>query len=70
MKNKLVKIFLTFSFAVAGIPIALAYTIGGAYASQVSCTWGQFGNQFGWIGTYSVNGQMISQFFGNTFCPY
>jgi hypothetical protein len=70
MKHELVKIFLAMSFAVLGISTALAYTIGGAYASQVSCTWGQFGNQYGYIGTYSVNGQMISQFFGNTYCPY
>ena len=58
------------SFAVLGLQAALAHTIGGAYASQVSCTWGQFGNQYGYIGTYNVNGQMISQFFGNTYCPY
>ena len=50
--------------------IASAYTIGGAYASQLSCNWGQYGNLYGWIGTYNVNGQIYSMFFGNTYCPY
>jgi hypothetical protein len=70
MKHKLEKIFLVISFAVLGISTALAHTIGGAYASQVSCRWGQFGNQKGYIGTYNVYGQWISQFFGNNYCPY
>ncbi len=70
MKHKFVKIFLVMPCAVLSLSTALAHTIGGAYASQVSCTWGQFGNQYGYIGTYNVNGQMISQFFGNTYCPY
>lgn len=49
---------------------AQAHTIGGAYASQISCTWGQLGYQHGYIGTYNVNGQIISQFFGSTYCPF
>jgi hypothetical protein len=47
-----------------------AYTIGGAYASLLDCRWGQFGYQYGYIGTYRVNGQIISQFFGNRYCPF
>ena len=70
MKHLLVKTFLSVSFATLGITTALAHTIGGAYAAQISCTWGQFGNQYGYLGTYNVNGQIITQFFGNTYCPF
>ena len=38
---------------------AQAYTIGGAYASLVSCDWGQYGYEYGYIGTYNVNGKCI-----------
>ena len=69
MKLMLVKTFLSVSFAALGITSALAHTIGGAYAAQISCKWGQYGNLYGNIGTYNVNGQIITQFFGNTICP-
>lgn len=58
----LVLIFLSLS--------AQAYTIGGAYASLVSCDWGQYGYKYGYIGTYKVNGQMYQVFFGNNYCQY
>ncbi len=48
--------------------IAPAYTIGGAYASLVSCSWGQWGYEYGNIGTYNVNGSYYSVFFGAGFC--
>lgn len=47
-----------------------AYTIGGAYASLVSCDWGQFGYEYGYIGTYKVNGQLYQVFFGSNYCQY
>ena len=46
-----------------------AHTIGGAYAQLISCVWGQYGYQYGHIGTYNVNGQIIRQFFGSSYCP-
>jgi hypothetical protein len=49
---------------------ANAYTIGGAYASLVSCEWGQYGYEYGNIGTYDVNGKRYSVFFGNNYCEY
>ena len=71
MEPSCMKKFLVMSFAVLGLQAPLAHTIGGAYAEQVSCTWGQFGNQYGYIGTYKLdNGQVISQFFGSRYCPY
>lgn len=68
MKKRLQKIAASLSLAVIGIAPAQAYTIGGAYASLVSCTWGQYGNQYGNIGTYNVNGQIHSIFFGSSYC--
>jgi hypothetical protein len=55
-------------FAISGT--AQAYTIGGAYARLISCTWGQYGYQYGNIGTYDVNGEMYQIFFGNSYCQY
>ena len=52
------------------VPAADAHTIGGAYASLVSCKWGKYGYEFGYIGTYKVNGQIISEFFGSNYCAY
>ena len=48
--------------------IAGAYSIGGAYAALVSCTWGQYGNQYGNIGVYRVNGALYQVFFGSSYC--
>jgi len=57
--------------AVLAIPaIAQAYTIGGAYARLISCKWGQYGYEYGNIGTYDVNGEIYQIFFGNNYCQY
>jgi len=52
------------------ISSANAYNIGGAYATLVSCDYGQYGYQYGYIGTYNVNGMFYKEFFGNRFCQY
>jgi hypothetical protein len=49
---------------------AQAYTIGGAYAQLISCRWGQYGYEYGNIGTYEVNGRTYEIFFGNSYCQY
>ncbi|MFT7661447.1 MAG: hypothetical protein ACI89S_002572 [Gammaproteobacteria bacterium] len=49
---------------------AFSYEIGGAYASLVSCNWGQYGYEYGNIGTYNVNGTMYQVFFGSSYCEY
>lgn len=69
MKNRFLAAILGLSFVLVSISSSQAHTIGGAYASLVSCTWGQFGYQYGYLGTYNVNGQMITQFFGSSYCP-
>ena len=53
----------------ASLGTANAYTIGGAYARLVSCDYGQWGYQYGNIGTYEVNGQYYQIFFGSGYCP-
>jgi len=47
-----------------------AYTIGGAYARLLSCDWGQYGYEYGYIGTYDVNGKIYQVFFGSNYCQY
>ncbi len=70
MKNGMKKFAACLSLAVLIIAPVHAYTIGGAYASLVSCDWGQYGYQYGHIGTYNVNGKMYSVFFGSSYCAY
>jgi len=50
--------------------VASSYQIGGAYARLVSCEWGQYGYKHGYIGTYSVNGRIVTIFSGSTYCKY
>ena len=48
-----------------------AYNIGGAYASLLSCNWGQYGYEHGYIGTYrTINGQIYTVFFGSNYCQH
>lgn len=69
-RKKMRKIFLGIMFIFITLTSAQAYMIGGAYASLVSCTWGQYGYQYGNIGTYNVNGQIYQIFFGSNYCQY
>jgi len=64
--SKLARLFFLLSFLFA--TQTYAYSIGGAYATLISCTWGQYGNQSGNIGTYRVNGQIFTVFFGSSWC--
>ena len=65
MKKFLVFIFL---LLLNNLPV-MAYQIGGAYAQLVTCVWSQYGYEYGYIGTYKVNNQIITQFFGSNYCP-
>lgn len=47
-----------------------AYSIGGAYAELLSCEFGEYGYQWGNIGTYDVNGVIHKVFFGSHWCKY
>lgn len=63
MKTFIITLLLTLSLNTH------AYTVGGAYAYLINCTYGQYGYQYGYLGTYSVNGRIITVFFGNSYCP-
>jgi hypothetical protein len=46
-----------------------AYNIGGEYATLINCQWGQYGYQYGNIGTYkTARGQIYQIFFGQNYC--
>jgi len=63
MKKLLLSLVVLFT-----VGFANAYNIGGAFAQLQKCSWGQFGYQYGYIGTYLANGQVYQVFFGNQFC--
>ncbi len=64
------KIFLGIIASIMISTSLQAYTIGGAYASLISCDWGQYGYEYGNIGTYKVNGKTYQIFFGSSYCKY
>lgn len=65
MKKILFILLIAFSASVQ------AYSIGGAYAQLISCEYGQYGYQYGNIGTYKLgNGQYYQVFFGSSYCAY
>lgn len=63
-------IALAVSMFVALTSQAMSYTIGDAYAHLISCDWGQWGYEYGYIGTYKVNQQVYRVFFGSTYCEF
>ena len=63
--KKILTVFLV-SLLLMG-PVS-AYQIGGAFASLVTCEYGQMGYQYGFIGTYNLNGQYYTVFFGHNYC--
>ena len=69
MKSLILSIIIFISILYSNI--SYSYTIGGAYAQQISCDWGQYGYEYGYVGTYKLaNGQIHQIYFGNNYCPY
>ena len=68
MKNFLIGIFSS----VLMMSQSYAYDIGGAFATLESCKWGQYGYEYGYIGTYKIAGQSqrYQVFFGDSYCEY
>jgi len=66
MKTLITTIIMTIMLATS----AQAYTIGGAYASLQNCSYGEYGYEYGNIGTYNVNGKIYQVFFGSNYCEY
>ena len=67
MKRSLITVFAIISLLSTSVS---AYTIGGAYASLLKCEWGQWGYEYGNIGTYDVNGTIYQVFFGSNYCQH
>ncbi len=62
-KNKMKKIILGL-FALLMVSLSVqAYEIGGAYARLLSCNWGQYGYEYGYIGTYRCKWQNLPSIF-------
>jgi hypothetical protein len=66
MKKILIGIIILMSF----VSSMNAYIIGGAYAQLLKCNWGQYGYEYGYIGTYDVNGNIYQIYFGSNYCQY
>ncbi len=49
---------------------AFSYTIGGAYAKLLNCSWGKYGYEYGYIGTYKVGNEIYRIFFGRSYCEH
>lgn len=49
---------------------AFSYDIGGAYAKLLSCKFGKWGYDYGYIGTYQMQGDIFQVYFGNNYCQY
>ncbi|WP_323593075.1 hypothetical protein [Aliarcobacter butzleri] len=66
MKKLMLGIIIIMSFALS----MYAYDVGGAYARLINCNWGQYGYEYGYIGTYDVNGKIYQIYFGPNYCQY
>ena len=65
------KLLLAAVIAVTAAGSTSAYYIGGEYASLVSCDYGQWGYEWGNIGTYkTTSGDYYRIFFGSSWCQY
>jgi hypothetical protein len=61
---------ILFILLLASSTNAFSYNIGGAFASLVSCDWGQYGYEYGNTGTCNLNGKIYQVFFGTSYCEY
>lgn len=68
--NKFTAMMTSLALALTAISApAAAYSIGGQYASLISCTYGKLGYQYGNIGTYQLGNERVEIFFGSRYCP-
>ena len=54
------------------VPTAVfAHTINGKYASLVTCkyAYSQVRGESGYTGIYKVGNELVSQYFGSSYCP-
>lgn len=50
---------------------AHAYMINGVSARLLSCEWGPYGNEYGYLGTYeAISGNRYTIYFGVNYCEH
>ncbi len=68
------KSLLAILFIIGTYLSANAYMIGGAYATLEKCEWGQYGYEYGNIGTYKIgfgaSAKYYQIYFGQNYCQY
>lgn len=65
------KLIVCMVLAVLSASIASAYYIGGKYITMIDCSYGQYGYEYGYIGTYKdMNNNLYRVFFGKNYCQY
>ena len=66
------KIIIAAGLVAAFATSANAYTINGWYAQLVSCDygWSAVRGESGYTGTYLVNGEYWTVYFGSSYCQY
>lgn len=69
--KRAIKIIACIALSALFVSAASAYYIGGMYVTLVDCSWGQYGYEYGNIGTYKdSNGKLYQVFFGSNACQY
>lgn len=69
--KRAIKILACIALSALFVSVASAYYIGGMYVTLVDCSWGQYGYEYGNIGTYKdSNGKFYQVFFGSNACQY
>lgn len=69
--KRAIKIVACIALSALFANVASAYYIGGMYVTLVDCSWGQYGYEYGNIGTYKdSSGKLYQVFFGSNACQY
>lgn len=69
--KRAIKIIVCIALSALFASVASAYYIGGMYVTLVDCSWGQYGYEYGNIGTYKdSSGKLYQVFFGSNACQY
>lgn len=69
--KRAIKIIACIALSALFVSAASAYYIGGMYVTLVDCSWGQYGYEYGNIGTYKdSSGKLYQVFFGSNACQY
>lgn len=65
------KIITSVVLAILAVSELSAYYIGNKYVTLIDCSYGQYGYEYGYIGTYKdMNNNLYRVFFGKNYCQY